>query len=1400
MIPNKEAHPSVHAPRPPAFPLSAGQEGLWFLHRLAPTSPSYNVPYAARLTGPVNRSTLKSALNTLMAGDDNLRIRFRVEDGEPVQYIHPSPCFSFRDCPAEETGEQAFREEVARRVGQPFDLEADPLIRCYLFRRSKEEHYLLMVIPHILVDGISIHRLFLDLTALYRLLEQRGAGRSLPLCKHSYGAFVQWQKEEILNKKGPELRSFWCSRLSGEPPSAGFPADTPKREGQSLKAPTCRVITRQVPALLEEKILKAGHACGFKTSAVLLSAYYLLLSIYSDQKDLLVGMPVSGRSNPLFSKVQGHFVNLTPLRQEVDPDWPAGSFIARVQQTLEEAVSHSDYPFSEIIKDLKRSGDKAFFNTLFAFHNYFKRTGRHHADPPGTGLKFTPDYTVRQTGEADVVLEVLELPEGLVVNLKYDRDLYYKGTAQQLLSHYLNLLCSLISHVDRPLRELTILSEKERKRLLYRWNRTDTPFRDRALVHELFEEQAAARPADTAISFYGQHISYRELNGRANALAHGLRARGMKRQERVALILGRSVQMVQGLLGVLKAGGAYVPLEPFLPPERIGHILRTLSIRFILTDTEGLETLDRVAGTPDGLSCLKSLEFLFTLDSPGPRAREWKKREVTHVPAREIAACSRENPERINDAGDLAYIIFTSGSTGTPKGVMVKHRPVVNLIQWVNTTFEVGPSDRLLFITSIGFDLSVYDILGVLAAGGRLCMVTSEDARNPQVLLDCILTEGITFWDSAPAALQLLVPHMEQMGDRLEKSRLRLVFLSGDYIPVTLPDQIRNRFKDARVISLGGATEATVWSNVYPIQKVNPCWNTIPYGKPIQNARYYVLNRDLNPVPIGVPGDLYIGGDCLSSGYVNDEEQTARVFLENPHLPGETIYKTGDRARWRRDGNLEFLGRSDFQVKIRGFRVEPGEIEAVLAKMPGIKGSVVIPMGLGKAGACLCAYYLSRQEIDRPELAAFLGRFLPSYMIPSFFIRLDKLPVTANGKLDRKALPAPLPPDGPARDLPRTDMERKVAGLFRQVFGNDRRFGIYEGFFDIGGHSLLAVKLISLVNTTFKCSLTVADLFKAPTIHQLAATIGRTSRGKDPSPRLVRLNHGRHLRPLFLIHPGDGDITCFIELARRMDKGRPIYGIRAYGTNGHATPCANLKEMAARYAVEIRGIQPLGPYLLGGFCAGGSIAYEIARQLKQRAQETDLLLLMESLNPEAYGKFRDDTDLYLSFLRDFGGGWELMERYCNLRGLDPGDGLDGVRGDMRTLTHGSVISLFYQAARDAGLHPADTAQMDRLLKVYQGCVKGLADYTPEPYDGPVAVFKASHGFSGSLKHTPYREEAGAMGGLAARFDSDTCLGWDRVVTQSPQLHHIPGDHFTVMKPPNVTVLAEKVNQCLNAYN
>lgn len=1396
MISSKAAHPSVHAPRSRAFPLSAGQEGLWFLHRLAPTSSSYNVPYAARLTGPVSRSILKSALDTLMARDDNLRIRFRVENGEPVQYIHPSPWFSFRDGPAEATNEQAFREEIARRVRQPFDLEADPLIRCYLFRRAKAEHYLLMVIPHILVDGISIHRLFHDLAALYRQLDQGGTGRALPRCRHSYGAFVQWQKEEILTNKGPELRSFWRSRLSGELPSAGFPADTPKPKGAG------RVITQPVPALLEEKLLEAGRAHGFKPSAILLSAYYLLLSIYSDQTDLLVGMPVSGRSNPLFSGVSGHFVNLMPLRQEVNPNWPAGAFINRVQQTLTEGLAHSDYPFSEIVKDLKRSGDTALFNTLFAFHNYFKRTGQPCADPPGTGLKFTPDYTVRQTGEADVVLEVLELAEGLVVNLKYDRDRYYKGTAQQLLSHYLNLLCSLVSHMDRPLRELKILSDKERKRLLYRWNRTDTPFRDQALVHELFEEQAAVRPGDTAISFYGQEISYRELNGRANALAHGLRTHGLKRQERVALVLDRSVEMVQGLLGILKAGGTYVPLEPFLPPERIGHILRSLSIRFILTDTRGLETLERVAANPanpDDMASLKTLAFLFTLDSPGPQARDWEKRGVTHVPARKIAALPRENPERINQADDLAYIIFTSGSTGTPKGVMVKHRPVINLIQWVNTTFGVGPSDRLLFITSMGFDLSVYDILGVLAAGGRLCMLTSEDARNPQVLLDRILTEKITFWDSAPAALQLLVPHLEQMGGRLEKSCLRLVFLSGDYIPVALPDQIRNRFKDARVISLGGATEATVWSNVYPIQKVNPDWNTIPYGKPIQNARYYVLNRDLNPVPIGVPGDLYIGGGCLSEGYVNDEAQTAKVFLKNPHLPGETIYKTGDRARWQRDGNLEFLGRSDFQVKIRGFRVEPGEIQAALEKMPGIKGGVVIPIRLGKAGACLCAYYLSRKEIHRAELATFLGRFLPNYMIPTFFVRLDKLPVTPNGKLDRKGLPAPLPPNGPARDLPRTPMEKKVAALFKQVFGHDRSVGIFDGFFDIGGHSLLAVKLISLVNTTFQCDLTVADLFKAPTIHQLAATIGQ-HRGKGPSPRLVRLNQGRHLRPLFLIHPGDGDITCFIELARRMDKGRPIYGIRAYGTNGHAAPCTSLGEMAARYAVEIRGIQPLGPYLLGGFCAGGSIAYEIARQLKQQGQETDLLLLMESLNPEAYGRFNEDTDLYLSFLRDFGGGWELMERYCKLRGLDPGDGLDGVRGDMKTLPHDSVISLFYQAARDAGLHPADTAQMERILKVYQGCAKGLADYTPEPYDGQVAVFKARHGFSGSLAHTPYREAAEALGGLARHFDTDTCLGWDRVVTHRPHLHHIPGDHFTVMKPPNVTVLAEKVNQCLNAYN
>jgi amino acid adenylation domain-containing protein len=642
---------------------------------------------------------------------------------------------------------------------------------------------------------------------------------------------------------------------------------------------------------------------------------------------------------------------------------------------------------------------------------------------------------------------------------------------------------------DRRLSALPLLSAGEQRQILTTWNATQTDYPRDTCIHDLFEAQVVRTPDAVAVVFGEQQLTYRELNQQANQVARHLKTLGIGAGDLVAVYMSRSLEMIPALLGILKAGGAYVPLETNFPPARIQWILSSLQIRCLLTQSDHAPSIDALAEQTSALEhliCLDAVEPATSDPVPSAAYRVWSVADLRKLPD--------ENLPPQNTPDDTAYIIFTSGSTGTPKGVVVRHRPVINLIDWVNRTFAIQESDRVLFVTSLCFDLSVYDIFGLLAAGGSIQVVSDQDIREPEQLLRLLYEKPITFWDSAPAMLQQLVPFFPAAQANPQISSLRLVFLSGDWIPVTLPDMLRATFPSAHVISLGGATEATVWSNYYPIGVVDPQWNSIPYGKPIQNAQYYILDQQLNPCPIGVPGDLYIGGECLASGYANEPTLTAEKFIPDPFRsePGATLYKTGDRARFWPDGTMEFLGRRDHQVKIRGFRVELGEIEAVLSQHPAVRDAVVVARATDRfrRDIYLAAYVIAhpRQTLDVAELRRYVQKRLPEYMTPGAFVILDEIPVTANGKVDRKALPEPERGRAEMTTVyvtPRNSIEDTIAGIWTEVLEIDR-VGVYDNFFELGGHSLLATQVISRVQGTFQVDLPLRALFDGPTVANLA--------------------------------------------------------------------------------------------------------------------------------------------------------------------------------------------------------------------------------------------------------------------------------------------------------------------------
>jgi amino acid adenylation domain-containing protein len=1081
------------------LPLSFAQERLWFLDQLEPNSALYNIPVSVRLTGLLNLAALEQSLNEIIRRHEALRTTFPTVDGHPVQMVAPTlvvpvPMVDLREVPppAREAEAQRLAIEEAQR---PFDLAGGPLVRTTLLRLGEVEHVLLLTIHHMAFDGWSSGVLIREISILYDAFSNSRPS-PLPELPIQYADYAIWQRTWLQREVLAAQLAYWTRQLEGAPALLEVPTDRPRPTVQSFRgARHARVLPRQ----LVEGLQALARREGVTLFMVLLAGFQTLLHRYTGQDDILVGTPVAGRGRPELEGLIGFFANTLVLRTDLSGDPPFQELLGRVREVCLGAYAHQELPFEQLVEALRP--ERSLSHTpLFQVVCVLQNTPLSALELPG----LTADLLDPPSGIAkfDLILELTQWAEGLRAAIEYRTELLEAGTIGRLLGHLEALLAGIVAQPEGRLSELPLLTEAERHQLLVEWNATQQDYpRDRC-IHELFETQVARTPEAIAVVFEDQRLTYGELNRRANQLAHHLRALGVGPETLVGVCLERSPELVVGLLGVLKAGGAYVPLEPSFPKARVHWILSSLKIACLLTQHAHLPILGELEPLPQlaHVVCLDASPLPAVAEEKNGQSpvsqqlwRLWTRAQLDWLPTADLPAQATSN--------DLAYIIFTSGSTGTPKGVMLRHQPIVNVIDWVNRTFGVGPTDRVLFVTSLCFDLSVYDIFGLLAAGGSVRVVADRDLHDPEQLVRLLCEESITFWDSAPAALQQLVPFFPAaslMGSGADTRQLRLVFLSGDWIPVTLPDQVRAMFPRAAVIALGGATEAAIWSNYYPVGVVEPQWTSIPYGKPIQNARYHILDAGLSPCPIGVVGNLYIGGECLASGYVNEPALTAEKFIPDPFgdVPGARLYKTGDLARYWADGTIEFLGRRDHQIKIRGFRVELGEIETVLGQHPAVREAVVLARQDTPGDKRLVAYVVADDPaatLSLSELRGYLKERLPEYMMPAAFVLLDALPLTPNGKVDRKALPAQ---DAARPDLgvifvaPRTATEVQLAEIWVQLLGVER-VGIHDNFFELGGHSLLATEAVSDMRQAFQVELPLRSLFESPTVAELSRVIER---------------------------------------------------------------------------------------------------------------------------------------------------------------------------------------------------------------------------------------------------------------------------------------------------------------------
>lgn len=1052
-------------PRDYPLPLSFPQQRLWFLSQFEEASMAYHIAGGIKLEGRVELELLDRAFQTVVQRHEALRTTFQVQAGKPVQVIAPSLTIPIEtvDLRSFSANQQQSQYDVVVQANTqtPFDLKTGPLVRVSAIYLADTVLDLVVTMHHIISDGWSIGVLMQEVFTLYQAFYQ-GLDDPLPPLSIQYPDFAHWQRERLQGEVLAHQLNYWQETLAGAPALLELPGDRPRPpvhrfRGQSL---LFELSTDLVQAL--KNITQETNTTLFM---VLDAALAVLLYRLSGQPDIVIGSPIANRTRKALEPLIGLFVNTLLLRHDCANNPSFRDFLLQVQRMALDAYQHQDVPFEQLVDALKTERTLSYtplFQVMFALQNA-PMEAVEMAD-----FSITPLDLENATAKFDLTIIMEEDGDCLTGVWEYNQDLFDAATAERMVSQFQTLLAGIAENPQQPLLALPLLTPAEHHKIVVEWNQTEAPYPPNTCLHQLFEAQVERTPDVMAAITSAHRYTYAELNQRSNQLAHFLRTQGFQPGDFAGICLDRSLDMVVALFGVLKAGGVYVPMDPTYPADRLSHMLTDAQVSVLLTQSHLEGRLPEHAAK------------VVSLDTDWP--------VIAQQPTTNLL-CTRQ-------ATDLAYVIYTSGSTGKPKGVMIDHRGAVNTIADINRRYQVGASDRVLGLSSLSFDLSVYDIFGFLAVGGAIVIPEPEAALNPSRWWELIDQEQVTLWNTAPAVMELFLNYVIRQGQRIPAS-LRTVMMSGDAISVTLPDQIWAYADNANISinSLGGATEGSIWSICYPIDAVDPDWISVPYGQPLDNQAFYILDPQLQPVPVGVPGELHIGGLGVALGYLNRPELNEKRFLADPFSdrPNARLYKTGDLGRYRSDGVIEFLGRIDNQVKIRGFRVELGEIETLLLQQEGIRETVVVVWEPQPGDQRLCAYLVMDEghACVPSQLRNTLREQLPTHMVPAVFMAVPTIPLTANGKVDRKALPTPTD-DGSqeaqsdvAFVQPKTPTERAIATVWQDLLHIDQ-VGTQDNFFDLGGHSLLMVQVHAQLQSQLDSDLTIVELFQYPTIAALA--------------------------------------------------------------------------------------------------------------------------------------------------------------------------------------------------------------------------------------------------------------------------------------------------------------------------
>lgn len=1291
---NQARLPLKKAEKPEQVPLSFAQRRLWFLYRLEGPSPTYNIPVVIHLSGNLDREALHGALNDLVIRHETLRTIFPETMGIPRQVVL-DPTETPIELLVSNLSEAQLQKALTEAVRYCFDLAVEPAFRAQLFNLGPGEHVLLLLLHHIAGDGWSLTPLTRDLAAAYTARCKGGAPQwpSLPV---QYGDYALWQQRLLGDESDEDSLvsrelDFWKDALAHLPEELELPTDFKRPDEASYRGET---LDFYIYPKLHRGLLSLAKEHGVSLFMVLQAGLAVLFTRLGAGNDIPIGSPIAGRGDDALGNLVGLFVNTLVLRTDTAGNPSFRQLLARVRQVNLKAYDHQDLPFERLVEALNPVRSRSrhpLFQIMLALQN-----------TPEPELEM-PDLQTRlhlySVGAAkfDLTVELRETyakdrtPAGLKGFLEYSADLFKRTTVEEFIGRLLRLLEAATADPDRAIGDLGILSLKERQKILVDWNRNQNAEAMRFnCLPTLFEDQVRRTPGNIGAVFEDKRLTYDELNRRANQLARLLMAKGVKPEQFVALVLPRSLEMIVSLLAVLKAGAAYLPIDSEYPNDRIRFMLDDARPVCLITDSNGASKLAGIH---------KAWQIIL---------------DQTEI-IEELDQYSNANPvdtDRIHPLSPLhpAYIIYTSGSTGVPKGVVIPHQNVVRLFDATEHWFHFNSDDVWTMFHSYAFDFSVWEIWGPLLYGGRLVIVPHSISRSPGEFLQLLVREGVTVLNQTPSAFYQFMQADRENQDLSRALSLRFLIFGGEALELSRLDDWYGRHPDngPRLVNMYGITETTVHVSYLELNNdiVSLRGNSL-IGRGIPDLDVYVLDTNLQPVPPGVVGELYIAGAGLARGYLGRPGLTASRFVADPFSfsSGSRMYRTGDLARWREDGSLDYMGRADQQLKIRGFRIEPGEIEAVLAQHQQVEHVAVIVREDQPGDKRLVAYVVAaaKAEFDSTQLRQYAAEFLPIYMIPAAFVQIAALPLTPNGKLDSKALPAPAFGTAMAGRGPRTPQEEVLRDLFMEVLDLPQ-VGIDDGFFDLGGHSLLAVHLMSKIREAMGVQLSIGHLFEAPTVAGLAERLEMGTSGSALNILLPLRTIGRQ-PPLFCVHPAGGLSWCYAGLMTSLGPDYPIYGLQARGIARHEALPRTLDEMAADYITHIRSIQPTGPYHLLGWSLGGNIVQAMASELQNQGEAIHLLAMLDAY-PSDILPIKDAPDEEETLIALLALGGYAPENLGD-KPLDLAGALEILRRD------GSALASLEEET------------ILNLKETYANSVRILSEYRPKSFTGDILFFRST---------------------------------------------------------------------------